>query len=135
MASNVSLRRCVCRLELRRRSQETDESKSDVINTVGSATDSVHRQSSRQPGCAWKRVFSILTRGLCVFLKHVTSQASKLSWIYPWFGNHDSELEVDKCLMKHVPERAVKKVKQPGIGTQEPVKKPARDRDPRTRER
>ena len=35
MTSNVPLRRCVCRLELRRSSREIDESKSDVINTVG----------------------------------------------------------------------------------------------------
>ena len=35
MTSSVPLRRCVCRLELRRSSREIDESKSDVINTVG----------------------------------------------------------------------------------------------------
>ena len=69
MTSSVPLRRFVCRLELRRSSRETDELKSDVINTVGSATDSVHRQSSTHPGCAQEVVFSILTRGLCVFLK------------------------------------------------------------------
>ena len=33
--SSVPLRRCVCRLELRRSSREIDESKSEVINTVG----------------------------------------------------------------------------------------------------
>ena len=77
MTSSVPPRRCACRLELRRSSREIDESKSDVINT----TDSVHRQSSRHSGCARKMVFSEnLTRGLCVcvFLKHVTSQASKI---------------------------------------------------------
>ena len=91
MTSSVPLRRCVCRLKLRRSSQEIDESKCDVINTVGSATDSVHRQSSRHPGYAWKRVFSIHKRVVCVFLKLVTSHASKLSWIHPWIGNRDSE--------------------------------------------
>ena len=35
MTSSVPLRRCVCRLDLRRSSREIDESKSDVINTVG----------------------------------------------------------------------------------------------------
>ena len=35
MTSSVPLRRCVCRLELRRIWREVDESKSDVINTVG----------------------------------------------------------------------------------------------------
>ena len=35
MTPSVPLRRCVCRLELRRSSRETDESKSDVINAVG----------------------------------------------------------------------------------------------------
>ena len=35
MTSSVPLRRCVCRLELTRSSREIDESKSDVINTVG----------------------------------------------------------------------------------------------------
>ena len=93
VTSSVPLRRCVCRLELRRSSREIDESKSDVSNTVGSATDSVAR----------KMVSSVLTRGLCVFLKLVTSQASKLSWIHPWIGNRDSEWEVNNCLMKHVP--------------------------------
>ena len=80
MTSSVPLRRCVCRLELRRSSRKIDESKSD-INTVGSATDSVHRQSGRHPSCAWKTVFSILTRGLCVFLKHVASQAGSATVI------------------------------------------------------
>ena len=77
VTSTVPLRRSVCRIELRQTSREIDESKSYVINTVGSATDSVHRQSSRHSGCARKMVFSILTRGLCVFLKIVTLQASK----------------------------------------------------------
>ena len=54
--------------------REIDESKSDVINTVRSATDSVRRQSSRHPGLAWKMVFSLITRGLCVFLKPVTKR-------------------------------------------------------------
>ena len=35
MTWSVPLRRCVCRLELRRSSREIDESKSDVINTLG----------------------------------------------------------------------------------------------------
>ena len=35
MTSSVPLRRCVCRLELRRSSRDIDEPKSDVINTVG----------------------------------------------------------------------------------------------------
>ena len=53
-------------------------SRSLVINTLGGATDSVHRQSSRHPSCAWKIVFSFLTGGMCVFLKLVTSQVSKI---------------------------------------------------------
>ena len=35
MTTTVPLRRCVYRIELRRSSREIDESKSDVINTVG----------------------------------------------------------------------------------------------------
>ena len=83
MTSSVPLRRCVHWLELRRSSREIDESKSDVINTVGVPQIQYTDRDSRHPGCAWKRVFSILTRGLSVFLKLVTSQTSKLSWIHP----------------------------------------------------
>ena len=72
VTSSVPLRRCVCRLELRRSSREIDESKSDVTNTVGEPQiQCIERVDT---GCAWKMVFSILTRGLCVFLNHVTSQ-------------------------------------------------------------
>ena len=78
MTSSVPLIRCVCRLDLRRSSREIDGSKSGVINTVGSATDSVHRQSIRHPGYASKMVFSILTRGQCVFVKLVMLQPSKI---------------------------------------------------------
>ena len=70
----------------RRSSREIDESKSDVIHTVGvPQIQCIHR--AVDTGCAWKMVFSVLTRGLCVFLKPVTSQASKMSWIHPWIGN------------------------------------------------
>ena len=47
----------MCRLELRRSSREIDESNLDVINTVGSATDSAHRQSSRHRLCVEDGVF------------------------------------------------------------------------------
>ena len=59
-------RRCVCRLELRRSSREIDESKSDVINTVGSATDSVHRQRSRHRLCVEYGDFYSHKRPVCV---------------------------------------------------------------------
>ena len=66
MTSSVPLRRCVCRLELRRSSREMDESESYVINTVG-VPQKQYIDSAVDTGCAWKMVFSFLTRGLCVF--------------------------------------------------------------------
>ena len=91
VTSSVPLRRCVCRLELRRSSREIDESKSDVINTVWVPQIQYIDRAVDIPVVRGKWCFSILTKGLCVFLKLVTSQASKLSWIHTWIGNRDSE--------------------------------------------
>ena len=93
--SNASLRRCV-RYDVSYR--KMDESASDVVGYgmvtrchqhCGGATDSVHRQSSRFWLCVEDGDF--YSPEACVFLKHVTSQASKLNWIHPWIGNRDSE--------------------------------------------
>ena len=88
--SRVPLRWCVCSLELRRSSREIDESKSDVINTVGVPQIQCTDRAVDIP-VVRKTVFAVLTKGQCVFMKHVTSQASKLSWIHPWIGNRGSE--------------------------------------------
>ena len=78
MTSSVPLRRCVCRLELRRSSREIDESKSDVINTVG-VPPIQYIDRAVDTSCAWKMVFFfILTRGFCVLLKHVTFTSVKI---------------------------------------------------------
>ena len=65
VTSSVPLRRCVCRLELRRSSREIDESKSDVI-TLWGEPQIQHIDRAVDIGCVWKMVFSFLTRGLCV---------------------------------------------------------------------
>ena len=84
VTSSAPLRRCVYRLELRRSSREIDESKSDVINTVGVPQN---QYIDRAVDIPVVMVLSILTRGSRVFLKPVTS---KLSWTWlmdrqPWF--------------------------------------------------
>ena len=86
VTSSVPLGRCVCRLELRRSSGEIDESKSDVINTLGVPYIQYIDRAIDIPVMRGRWCFSTITGGLCVFLKPVTSQASKLSWIYPWIG-------------------------------------------------
>ena len=87
MTSSVPLRRCVCRLELRRSSREIDELKSDVIHIVGSATDSAHRQSSRHRLCVEDGVFYSHERLVCVpEACDVTNVKVELD---PWVGNRD----------------------------------------------
>ena len=90
MTSSVPLRRCVCRLELRRSSREIGESKSDVINTGGVP----------QIQYIDRAVDILVVRGRGVFYSHerpvcvpeacdVTSV--KKCWIHPWIGNRGSE--------------------------------------------
>ena len=92
VTSSVPLRRFVCRLEWRRSSREIDESKSDVINTVGVPQIQYIVRAVDILGIRLERWCFLLSRKACaVFLKPVTSQASKLGWIHPWIGNRDSE--------------------------------------------
>ena len=49
------------------------------MSRCGGAADKVRRQSSGHPSCAWEMVISVLTRGVCVIRKPVTSD---LSWFH-----------------------------------------------------
>ena len=69
----------MCRLELRRSSREIDELKSDVINTVGAPQIQYIDRAVDIPVVRVRGCFLFSREAcLCVFLKHVTSQASKI---------------------------------------------------------
>ena len=65
-----------------------DETTSDVIDTVEVPLTQYIDRVMDDLCCAWNMVILILTRGLCVFLKRVASELSRLNG---WIGNRDSD--------------------------------------------
>ena len=90
MTSSVPLRRCVCRLELRRSSREIDESKSDVVNTVGVPQIQYIDRAVDIPVVRGRWCF-LFSQKACVFLKPVTSKLICTWFITQRIGNRGSE--------------------------------------------
>ena len=113
------------RLELRRSSREIDESKSDVINTVGvPQIQYIDRTVDIRVPVMRGRWCFLFSQEACVCVLEACDVKIELG---PW-------MDRDNCLMKRMPEERgeTTTARDRDPRTRE---EPARDRDPRTSER
>ena len=110
---------------LRRHDQAGERLMMRCHQYCGGATDSIHRHSIGRFQLYVKMATSIVTRGLCV----IEARDFKIELV-PWSEQTAAVTPKEKLALKSLDlvewntcQMAVKKVKQPGVGTREPIDK------------